>query len=182
MSKEYDLNFNDKYIGVEEPYENDEGIVVFGRTDDCSLHCLYKSYDIDHIDFFIDLIKYVADLEAKLAESEKKNFELVAKLNLKEHKPAFCTLADRDCEALGQVKQLKQQLAEKEKEMEIYRRSMEVWVEKCENHNQDKISFAVERLLNVRSFICDCTEIKEPDYTKVCDYIDNQIKQLKEGK
>lgn len=56
----------------------------------------------------------IADLEAKLAESEKKNFELVAKLNLKEHKPAFCALADRDCEALGQVEELKQKLAEYE--------------------------------------------------------------------
>ena len=55
--------------------------------------------------------KQIADLEAKLAESEKKNFELIAKLNLKEHRPAFCTLADRDCDALGQVEELKQQLA-----------------------------------------------------------------------
>lgn len=56
----------------------------------------------------------IADLEAKLAESEKKNFELVAKINLKEHKPAFCILADRDCEALGQVEELQKQLAESE--------------------------------------------------------------------
>ena len=52
----------------------------------------------------------IAELEAKLADSEKKNFELVAKINLKEHKPAFCILADRDCEALGQAEKLKQQL------------------------------------------------------------------------
>ena len=52
----------------------------------------------------------IAELEAKLAESEKKNFELVAKLNLKEHKPAFCILANRDCEALGQVEELQKQL------------------------------------------------------------------------
>ena len=56
------------------------------------------------------LWKKISDLEAKLAESERKNFELLTKLNLKEYAPAFCTLADRDCEALGQVKKLKQQL------------------------------------------------------------------------
>ena len=47
---------------------------------------------------------------------------------------------------------------------------------------QNKISFCIEKLTEVRSFISDATEIKEPDYTKVCNYIDNQIKQLKEGK
>ena len=60
----------------------------------------------------------ITDLEAKLAESERKNFELLTKLNLKEYAPAFCTLADRDCEALGQIEELKQQLKEKEKEGE----------------------------------------------------------------
>ena len=62
--------------------------------------------------------KQIADLEAKLAESERKNFELLTKLNLKEYAPAFCTLADRDCEALGQIEELKNQLEEKEKEIE----------------------------------------------------------------
>ena len=55
-----------------------------------------------------EVLEYVADLEAKLAESERKNFELLTKLNLKEYAPAFCTLADRDCEALGQIEELKQ--------------------------------------------------------------------------
>ena len=63
-------------------------------------------------------LRQFADLEAKLAESERKNFELLTKLNLKEYAPAFCTLADRDCEALGQIEELKQQLKEKEKEGE----------------------------------------------------------------
>ena len=58
--------------------------------------------------------KQIADLEAKLAESERKNFELLTKLNLKEYAPAFCTLADRDCEALGQIAELQKQLEEKD--------------------------------------------------------------------
>ena len=58
--------------------------------------------------------KQIADLEAKLEESERKNFELLTKLNLKEYAPAFCTLADRDCEALGQIEELKNQLEEKD--------------------------------------------------------------------
>ena len=65
----------------------------------------------DFLDVVNKLGKEKTDLEAKLSESEKKNFELIAKLNLKEHRPAFCTLADRECEALGQVEELKQQLS-----------------------------------------------------------------------
>ena len=61
-----------------------------------------------------EVLEYVADLETKLAESERKNFELLTKLNLKEYAPAFCTLADRDCEALGQIEELKNQLEEKD--------------------------------------------------------------------
>ena len=60
-------------------------------------------------------IDEIADLKAKLAESERKNFELITKLNLKEYAPAFCKLADRDCEALGQIEILKQQLAKNQK-------------------------------------------------------------------
>ena len=78
-----------------------------------------------------DKDRKIADLEAKLAESEKKNFELVAQINLKEHKPAFCTLADRDCEALGQVAELKQQLVEKEEEIEELQKDYEFKDKDC---------------------------------------------------
>lgn len=58
----------------------------------------------------------LADLKAKLAESERKNFELLTKLNLKEYAPAFCKLAGRDCEWLGKEKQLAISELEKVKE------------------------------------------------------------------
>ena len=76
----------------------------------------------------------IAELEAKLADSEKKNFELVAKINLKEHKPAFCILADRDCEALGQAEKLKQQLHDLPKKIveEIKDKIPEIGGMKCE--------------------------------------------------
>ena len=47
--------------------------------------------------------------------------------------------------------------------------------------NQSKTEFAIQELEKVKDYICDCTYIKEPDYTNVCRKIDNQIKQLKEG-
>ena len=62
----------------------------------------------------------VDNLEAKLAESENKVYELQTKLNIKEYAPAFCSLAGRDCETLGKVDQLKQQLAETDKLMQEY--------------------------------------------------------------
>ena len=86
-------------------------------------------------------LRQFADLEAKLAESEKKNFELVAKLNLKEHKPAFCTLADRDCEAVGKIAELQKQLAEKDKAIENWQTIYESVVQTCHNDKEE-----IERL------------------------------------
>ena len=48
---------------------------------------------------------------------------------------------------------------------------------------QKEVSFgkqlAIQELEKVKDYICDCTYIKEPDYTNVCRKIDNQIKELK---
>ena len=63
----------------------------------------------------------IADLEAKLAESENKIYELTTKLNMKEYAPVFCRLAGRECEELGTVDQLKQQLAEKDAEVQSWK-------------------------------------------------------------
>ena len=86
-------------------------------------------------------LRQFTDLEAKLAESERKNFELLTKLNLKEYAPAFCTLADRDCEALGQIEKLKQQLAEKDKAIENWQTMYESVVQTCHNDKEE-----IERL------------------------------------
>lgn len=86
-------------------------------------------------------LRQFADLEAKLAESEKKNFELVAKIKLKEHTPAFCILADRDCEALGKIAELQKQLAEKDKAIENWQTIYESVVQTCHNDKEE-----IERL------------------------------------
>lgn len=75
MSKEYRLQFNlNNYISAEEPYLNDIGAVILGVVDDDSgiLKVLFDSHKTEHIKFFIELIKYVTDLETKLAEKEKE--------------------------------------------------------------------------------------------------------------
>ena len=140
--------------------------------------------------------KQIDDLETKLAEIEKKNFELVAKINLKKHKPAFCTLADRDCDALGQVEELQKQLAEKEKEIESYKH-FKITIGTMENNqvdissttytDQDKISFAVEKLEKVKE-TTECvldnalknSSLNQSYYDRLLDEIDNQINELKE--
>ena len=161
----------------------------------------------------------ITDLEAKLAESERKNFELLTKLNLKEYAPAFCTLADRDCEALGQIERLKQQLAEKDAEIRVVYAFRK---QKCDNlqkalaekerqvkklnleaqkyfedaycndfHNQDKISFCIEKFQETKKSLRDKVFLMGNDthyylqnaihWQDVVAIIDNQIASLKKG-
>lgn len=94
----------------------------------------------------------------------------------------------------NQLDQLKQQLAEKEKENEELKQqnialenensklATELIVDKYQKA-QKRVSFgiqlAIAELEKVKDYICDCTYIKEPDYTNVRRKIDNQIKELK---
>lgn len=94
--------------------------------------------------------------------------------------------------------QLKQQLAEKDKEIErlnLEFETQEDWQEKWQklynetcNLNQDKISFAIEQLEHVKEFFLEQHRDEEMDtdylITKdageIADYLLDQIKQLKE--
>ena len=141
------------------------------------------------------LTNKIADLEAKLAESEWKNFELLTKLTLKEYAPAFCTLADRDCEALGQIERLKQQLAEKERQVKKLNNEAQKYFEDayCNDfQKQTKIDFAVEQLEKVKEKILSYENVyyqflesgaKVPvvclENFRVKQTIDNQINELK---
>lgn len=60
--------------------------------------------DVDCIkDYLISKDEQIRSLEEKLAEQ-------ISKSELKEHMPAYCTLAGRDCEYMGKVKSLEEQL------------------------------------------------------------------------
>lgn len=144
MSKEYVLQFNlNNYISVEEPYKKDLGTVIIGKVNDDSgiLNVLFDSHKEDIVNFFIELINYVSDLEAKLAESEKEIKDLV-EWGYNERKNA------------------------------------DNWESDYYQANQDKISFALEQLEKVKEF-----NIQQVFSSKPLDnFIDNQIKQLKEMK
>lgn len=136
----------------------------------------------------------IADLEAKLAESEKE-IKLANKL-LNELLFSYEKLKDNN-------EQLKQQLAEKEGKIETLKQRIDSIVKiysddfvskdtelkelrhKVKQHNQDKISFAVEKLEKVKDELktfefnyngsIDCCE------DDIFIIFDNQIKLLKEG-
>lgn len=131
--------------------------------------------DCESIAVALQLAGYgkVADLEAKLAESEKE-------------KDYYQDLYFRGVK--GQEK-LKQQLAEKEKEIEKYKEICTISnLEKLQvenmllkrKSNQDKISFAVEQLEKVRSFAYNTfKEFGCFDETDLEHILDNQIEELK---
>ena len=93
----------------------------------------------------------------------------------------------------NEIQQLKQQLEEKDKEIERLKNLFELNNEVVINQGkeifdlrvqvlqqkQNQTQIAVNELEKVKDYICDCTYIKEPDYTNVCRKIDNQIKELK---
>ena len=130
-----------------------------------------------HTDEIIELLEekdqQITDLEAKLAE-EKEYTQQYRK---------ECAKIQTD------YYQLKQQLAEKEKERHEEWETGKEWKwewqkvnQKLEKAEQDKISFAVEQLENVKehndNLVCD----DEDYYNYITAFIDNQIKQLKEMK
>ena len=72
-----------------------------------------------------------------------------------------------------EVKELKQQLAEKEKELKAKEKLNQIF----KDNREVKISFAVEQLEKVKELVD-----LEYGHINIIDTIDNQIKQLKEGK
>ena len=141
----------------------------------------------------------IADLEAKLAESEKEN-KRISSGNL-----SHSIYVDK------KIERLEQQLAEKDKQLrtKIGNMKSNEFIKMCiscgfmvdakEKDNQDKISFAVEKLEKVKDIIyrfdvsydeINNLTIALDNYTngfhkakfKATMLIDNQIKQLKEAK
>jgi hypothetical protein len=158
---------------------------------------------------FVDLLNKemyelkIADLEAKLAESETRIEELESQFAYE------CECNKQFIECQNENTQLKQQLAEKEeflkKQKELFEtvdRELYLTKDTLKHHtniynslvksrNQDKISLCIEKLEKVKEKMRQNITIAAPvnelkklsDYLiGVDDYIDNQIKQLKEMK
>ena len=139
------------------------------------------SNEVEHYECYWDN-KEVCELfddETVLNRLNEQDFEL-KKLN------------QENINLIEENQQLKQQLAEKDKEIEYYKKQVKKFNNEAQKyfedaycndfHNQDKISFCIEQLEKVKehndNLVCD-----DEDYSNyITAFIDNQIKQLKEGK
>ena len=163
--------------------------LLYDKIENSNYELKEKYLNIVHI----DQMKQIADLEAKLAESEKLIFTYQ---NIFRQKPETATEMYEFLQPYEkklklnelEIDKLKQQLAEKDKTInELVERSMENFKQMKEwkwqatiGNNQDKISFAVEQLNQAKDKIqhnilfIDCN-----DYVSVIEEIDNQIEELK---
>ena len=156
--------------------------------------------------------KQISDLEAKLAESfTEKDVEGLIKDREDTIKFLKQQLFESGLKTLEEIKlseqrkkmledlstknwELEHQLAEKEKESLKYFNEYRAWKSKCElleqdqtkilETNQGKISFCIEKLVNIQKYISDNAVFVEEECfgREINDFIDNQIKQLKEMK
>lgn len=137
-----------------------------------------------------EVLEYVADLEAKLAESEK-NYKDARELGIEQ----FHSLKEIINFSQEEIDKFKQQLAEKDKELSEYVKIVDdlhkQLSDKCDfcdkTKDQDKISFAIEQLEKVKGLIANHTQelwtCENDDIDLVLyEEIDNQIKELKGGK
>lgn len=133
------------------------------------------------------LYKLFSEQHEIIDQNELGCFEEVNRL-LKEQKD-FYIVEKTEYDKMKQgakdiVKELKQQLAEKEKEIKKWKtkwcdsenNSLRLY-EQNQNKNQDKISFAVEQLENVKIRIQE-----DFDYDDLMYWLNKQIKMLKEWK
>ena len=117
---------------------------------------------------YLEALDKIADLEARLAEKEKAYQELLNSIKIKDLSNINFIQVNDDIVRFSKSGVLYEY---NQKENKVYKI--------IDQAHQDKISFCIEKLIDVRSFVSDATEIKEPDYTKICNYIDNQIEGLK---
>lgn len=129
-----------------------------------------------------DKDRKIADLEAKLAESEKKAYSRGHSQRDIANEMKLNALREDVANKEKRIVKLKKQLAEKEKEIsEVLAKQSITCLNTIEKAYQDKISFAVEQLEKVLVLIHNAVNIGRPEYDLVglYDAVSNQIKQLK---
>ena len=145
-----------------------------------------------------DKDKTIADLKAKLVESEKskESYRLQNEQHHLQLLQFYSRLgveafgADIHEKALETLMIMKDQLTEKEKEISEYVKIVndlhKQLSDKCDfcdkTKDQDKISFCIEQLEKARKLIDELLDNCGDKQYKVWEVFDNQIKQLNEGK
>ena len=140
----------------------------------------------------------------QLKQENETLFLQLSKQEIDEHKPVYCTLAGNDCKYLGKIKQLKQQLAEKEKENEKLKQqnialenensklATELIVDKYQKAQKRVyfgIQLAIAELEKVKINLKDkitmmsneehCYQQKVVSWYNICNQINSQIEELK---
>ena len=187
------LSFNDKFFDN----ENKENL------DSLDVVRILNHYDKTLTEFVkrdVEQQDKISDLEAKLAESEEKLrsswYEICPRCGnpygasqfIRENGEVICS----NCMKIEDiyeplVKQLKQQLAEKDDEIERLKElKLDVPIQQMQfHHNQDKISFAVEQLIEIRDYVKECWGLDKLEgkvRLDIAKKIRLKIEQLKEGK
>ena len=145
------------------------------------------------LEHFDNKQEQIQNLEAKLAEKQSKIQELndmYEDLLCAKGTENELMQVSADCDFFAKEnRKLKQQLVEKDKEIDKLYEENEDWSNanqvlqiKLKNKDQDKISFAVEQLEKVREIALKDFDLDKCNLSlaRVLDKIDNQIKQLKE--
>lgn len=197
MSKEFQIRDGNLIASFD--LENEDGDIDF-----CKL--LKVSHGVaDEIGMFVDYVatnkiikdqsKQIADLEAKLAESEEKKESY--RLQNEQHHLQLLQFysrlgveafgADIHEKALETLMIMKERLAEKEEEYQSFKKIADENVnylknrilEETKNYNQDKISFAIEQLEKVSQEFSMRVGITDNNMDLLNEIIDNQINGLK---
>ena len=140
-----------------------------------------------------DKDRKIADLEAKLAESEKKAYSRGHSQRDIANEIKLNALREDVANKEKRIVELKQQLEEKEKERHEEWKTGKEWKwewqkvdQKLGKADEDKISFAVEQLEKAKSFCISAEDngwcVTHKNWLEIVEYIDSQIKQLNEGK
>ena len=139
------------------------------------------------------MIDFLINAKTEIDQLKQENealFLQLSKQEIDEHKPVYCTLAGNDCKYLGKIKELKQQLSEKDKEIEKLKQQYTI----LENENgklttelimdkykkaQKEVSFGKQLAIQELEKVKMLTEWKFESIADVVNQIDQQIKELK---
>lgn len=135
-----------------------------------------------------DKDRKIADLEAKLAESEKKAYSRGHSQRDIANEIKLNALREDVANKEKRIVELKKQLAEKEKEIEELKLKLDIRAISLQNFNiermqanQDKISFAIDELEKVKDYFIEgyavCKNFSD-FYWNFTEQIDNQIAEL----
>lgn len=81
MSEELKFEFNDYVIAIDEPYENDCGYVSIGKKQSNGINIVFKSPNENTVNWFIELQKYITNLQSQLDQADEKIMWLNAEID-----------------------------------------------------------------------------------------------------